>query len=412
MSELQTWIEALGQVGLTPGGGVFRGSYMPAELEAHELVSGWMREAGLKVRRDAMGNLWGRAEGTVAGAPAVVTGSHLDSVPNGGNYDGPYGVLGGLMAVRDLLRQYGQPTLPLEVVAFTGEEASRFPIGLMGSRAVAGTLDRRLLDEASDSSGIRLADAMRQVGLDPDRLGEARRQDIAAYLEMHIEQARVLESRAIPIGIVQTIVGIQHVLVTVHGRADHAGATPMHLRLDALQGAVQMIRQFPELAARSDGGVMTVGRFSVSPGATNVVPETVTFSIDIRHRLPEVKRQMVERARAVCHETAEGAGLRLTWEPILPAIEPVPLSERIQGLLRESCREQNIPHLDMVSGGGHDAMALAAQAEVGLIFIPCQDGRSHTPDEFAAASDMDAGVAVLSRCLYQLAYQNALGGAR
>ncbi len=411
MSELQSWIDALGRLGATGAGGVFRGSYTTAEREAHDLVSGWMREAGLRTWRDAVGNLWGRVDGTLAGALAVVTGSHLDSVRNGGNYDGPFGVLGGLLAVRDLVGRHGPPKVSVEVVAFTGEEASRFPLGLMGSRGVAGTLDRRLLDHVRDDAGLTVAEGMRQVGLDPDRIPEARRRDIAAFVEMHIEQGPVLETASVPIGIVQSIVGIQQVRVTVRGRADHAGTTPMGLRRDALLGAARMIACFPDVAARAEGGVMTVGRIAALPGSSNVVPETVEFTIDVRHQVEAVKRQMVDGARAMCEEVAVAAALGLDWKPALPGSEAAPLSDRIRALLRRSCEAEGLRYLEMPSGAGHDARSMAALCPTGMLFIPCKNGRSHTPEEFALATDMDTGVAVLSRCLYRLAWEGALGAA-
>jgi allantoate deiminase len=406
VKELRTWLEALARVGVTGQGGIYRGSYLPAEQEAQELVTEWMRLAGLSVRRDAIGNLWGRLEGDLPGAPAIATGSHLDSVRNGGHYDGPCGVVGGVLAVRDVVARHGRPRLSLEVVAFTGEEGSRFPLGHMGSRAVVGTLDPRFLHEVKDDNGVTVADAMRAVGLDPGRVGEARRRDLAAFVELHIEQGPILERAGIPIGIVQSIVGVQRVLVTVHGRADHAGTTPMHERKDALLGSARMIGRFPDIAVRH-GGVMTVGRIVALPGSANVVPGTVEFNIDVRHLDDGIKRHMVEAAREICQMVASDAELGLEW--LLHAeIRATPLSSTMQRLLRECCEELGFEYLEMPSGAGHDAQDLAAQCPTGMIFVPCRDGRSHSPDEFAAPADMEKGVAVLASQLYKLAYEDAL----
>jgi allantoate deiminase len=279
----------------------------------------------------------------------------------------------------------------------------------MGSRAVTGTLDRRRLDEVTDDQGLTVAEAMRQLGMDPDQIDAARRADIAAYLELHIEQGPILEKDGIPIGVVQSIVGIQQVRVTVHGRADHAGGTPMDMRKDALVGAARMITRISELAARTDGGVMTVGRISALPGSANVVPETVEFSIDIRHHVQEVKQGMLQSAQEACEEIAAAAGLGLEFKPLLPGSEPVALADRIQALLRDCCRELGLRYLDMPSKAGHDARNLALQCPTGMIFIPCKEGRSHTPVEYASAEEMERGIAVLSRCLYKLAYEEALG---
>ena len=281
----------------------------------------------------------------------------------------------------------------------------------MGSRGVAGTLDRHLLDQVRDDTGLRVAVGMRQVGLDPDRIHEARRRDIAAYVEMHIEQGPVLETAGIPIGIVQSIVGIQQVRVTVRGRADHAGTTPMGLRRDALLGAARIIARFPDLATRAAGGVMTVGRITALPGSSNVVPETVEFSIDIRHQVESVKRQMVEAAQALCEEVAAAAALGLDWKPALPGSEAAPLSDRIRDLLRRSCEAERLRYLEMPSGAGHDARSMAGLCPTGMLFIPCKNGRSHTPEEFALTADMTAGVTVLSRCLSRLAWEDVQGAA-
>lgn len=409
MHELQAWIDCLASIGATGHGGVYRGAYTPAELEAHAVVAGWMRAAGLRTWRDAVGNLWGRVDGTAPDAPAVVLGSHLDSVRNGGNYDGVFGVLGGLLVVRETVRQHGPPRLPLEVVAFTGEEASRFPLGTFGSRAVAGKIERRVLDEVADEQGVTLAEAMRQVGLDPDRLHEAQRYDLAAFLELHIEQGPVLESQGIPIGVVESIVGTQPVRVTVHGRADHAGTMPMHLRQDALVAAAMMIARFPELARRTPPGVITVGRISAFPGSTNVVPERVEFTIDLRHPCEETKQQMLHTAWELCAEVAAEAGVRLEWRLPSSGNRPGYFSERVRELLRASCRELGVRYLDMPSGAGHDARAFIDRCPTGMIFIPCQGGRSHTPDEHASVADMEAGIAVAARCIHRLAYEDALG---
>jgi allantoate deiminase len=411
VSEIESWIKTLGSVGTTGAGGVYRGSYMPAEVKAHEIVADWMREAGLRVWHDAAGNLWGRADGARDGARPIVAGSHLDTVRNGGNYDGIYGTLGAVMAVRELLRRHGPPTLPLEVVAFTGEEGSRFPLGLMGSRALNGTLKRQALDETKDDKGITIAQAMSEIGLDPDRINEAQRPDIAAFFELHIEQGPILEAAGIPIGVVQTIVGIQQVRVTVHGRADHAGTTPMNMRRDALVGAARMIGRIPDLAARTDGGVMTVGSISALPGSANVVPETVEFSIDTRHHEESVKLQMIAWAKETCEEVAAAANVDLTWKPSLPGSKPARLADEMQELVRQSCRELDLAYLDMHSRAGHDSKNLVDICPTGMIFIPSQGGRSHTPDEYSEPAAMERGVEVLAGCLHKLAYQERLARA-
>lgn len=400
---METMVETIGKIGSTVGGGVFRGAYSLEEARALEQLARWMKELGLRTSYDAAGNLWGRIDGTATDGHAIVAGSHVDTVRNGGNYDGIYGILAGLLSVSRLLRLYGRPERPLEVVAFTGEEGSRFPIGLLGSGAVVGTLKRDTLESIVDDSGMTLAEAMRQSGLQPDRIGEAHRPDIAAFLELHIEQGPVLESMGIPIGIVQSIVSIEQVYVTVSGRADHAG-TPMTLRRDALLGAACMIDLLAEIGRRSNGGVITVGRISGFPGSRNVVPNRVEFSIDVRHTEDAGRREMIRFAKESCERISSDQGLDLIWSPDMLA-NAAGLSAQLIKLLKDSCEEEALEYLEMPSQAGHDAISFALNGvPTGMLFIPCREGRSHSPAEFASPEDMEKGIRVLSRCLHKLAY--------
>lgn len=402
------WFNELSRAGTAEGGGFFRASYTPGEAECHRLLTGWMEDCGLQVERDAVGNLWGKTEGSIAGAPPVVTGSHMDSVRNGGNYDGVYGVLGGLRAIKDLLEKHGKPRIPIEVVAFTGEEGSRFPIVLMGSRGAAGSLDVASLDAVKDGEGVSLADAMTAAGLDPARAGEAARGKVGAYLEMHIEQGPVLEQTKTDIGIVRAIVGFQQFRVTMRGEAGHAGTTPMRMRRDPMQWAARAIMRFPDIATRSGDGVITVGKIAASPGAENVIPGEVTFSIDIRHPVEETKQEMARAARAACEEEALSGGGETSWISH-PNNLPTAMDAGLRELMRTACEKLGYRHLDMPSGAGHDAVAMARLGRPGMLFIPCKGGRSHCPEEYASPEDMMRGVSVLTECLHSLAYGDASG---
>lgn len=411
MEELKQWFDAMSKVGVAPDGGYYRGSYTPEELEAYQLLSGWMGESGLTVTKDAAGNLWGKAEGGSPDTLSIVTGSHIDSVRNGGNYDGIFGVLGSLMAVKRLLRKHGRPRVPIEVVAFTGEEGSRFSIGLMGSHAVAGSLDEKTFREKTDAKGISIADAMKEVGLDVTRVGDAKRDEIGAYMEMHIEQGPVLESAGLPIGIVDTIVGTQQFRVTIHGEAGHAGTVPMGNRKDPMVYAARAIARFPEIARNSGDGVITVGRIWAKPDAENVIPSEVTFTVDLRHSVESIKREMADAVKAVCEEEALPSGMKITWTPY-PNNLATEMTPELKELIEKACQELDYPYNHMPSGAGHDTLNMVKLGKVGMLFIPCKAGRSHCPEEFASMEDICKGVDVMEYCLYKLAYEDVLSLAR
>src|SRR2546422_7813755 len=286
-------LDELYAIGAGPdgGGGTYRPLYGPAWAAAGERVERWMKDAGLETRHDAVGNIWGRAEGTKQGK-SIVTGSHIDTVRRGGRLDGALGIVAGLTAVETLLKARGKPRRTLEVVAICEEEGSRFSTNFWGSRAITGTID---------TVDPEIAAAMRERGLDPARVSSAARDDIDTFVELHIEQGAVLESSGTPLAVVSAIVGTAHLEMTVTGRPDHAGTTPMELRLDALAGAAAMI-QAVEAIARSLGrpAVATVGRLRVEPDQVNVVPGTVVFTVDLRHSDLGGQRALEERVRSLC----------------------------------------------------------------------------------------------------------------
>lgn len=411
MEELKQWFDDMSKVGAAPDGGYYRGSYTPEELEAYRLLSGWMDESGLTVSKDAAGNLWGKAEGSCTDTLSIVTGSHIDSVRNGGNYDGIFGVLGSLMAVKRLLRKHGQPRIPIEVVAFTGEEGSRFSIGLMGSHAVAGSLDEKTFREKTDATGVSIADAMKEVGLDVNRVGEAKRGKVGAYMEMHIEQGPVLESAGLPIGIVDSIVGTQQFRVTIHGEAGHAGTVPMANRKDPMVFAARAIAKFPEIAKNSGEGVITVGRIWAKPDAENVIPAEVTFTVDLRHSDESIKQEMAAAVKEVCEAEAAPSGMEITWIPY-PNNLPAAMTPELKMLLTNACEELGYQYINMPSGAGHDTLNMAKLGKVGMLFIPCKGGRSHCPEEYASIEDINKGVQIMELALYKLAYEDCLGLAK
>src|SRR5437016_2654496 len=269
---LERRLDELYAIGAQPDGGTYRPLYGGAWAAAGDRVEQWMRDAGLKTRHDAVGNIWGRVDGS---GKSIVTGSHIDTVRHGGRLDGALGIVSGLTAVEALMKEKGKPRRPLEVVAICEEEGSRFATNFWGSRAITGAID---------TVDAEIAAAMRERGLDLTKIASAARDDIDTFVELHIEQGRVLESSRMPLAVVTAIVGTAHLEITVTGRPDHAGTTPMELRQDALAGAAAMI-QAVEAIARSLGrpAVATVGQLRVEPDQVNVVPGKVVFTVDLRH---------------------------------------------------------------------------------------------------------------------------------
>ena len=391
---LERRLDELYAIGAEPdgGGGAYRPLYGSAWAAAGERVERWMKDAGLETRRDAVGNLWGRIEGT---GKSIVTGSHIDTVRHGGRLDGALGIVAGLSAVEALLKANGKPKRPLEVVAICEEEGSRFKTSFWGSHAITGTID---------TVDPEIAAAMRELGLDPAKVASAARDDIDTFVELHIEQGAVLESSGTPLAIVSAIVGTAHLEVTVTGRSDHAGTTPMDLRLDALAGAAAMV-QAVESIAKSLGrpAVATVGKLEVEPDQINVVPGKVVFIADLRHPDLAGRRALEERVRSLCGTIASERGLGLDIR-MLQERPPVPMHSDVRALLARAATDCGVQAAELVSGAGHDAQILAARMKVGMLFVPSIGGRSHCPDEATNPRDLELGTRVLAKALELMAY--------
>ncbi|WPZ18186.1 hydantoinase/carbamoylase family amidase [Geobacillus subterraneus] len=393
----------LGEVGKKPSGGVTRLSFTAEERRAKDFVASYMREAGLSVYEDAAGNLIGRKEGADPDAPVVLVGSHLDSVYNGGCFDGPLGVLAGVEVVQ-AMNEHGVVTHhPIEVVAFTDEEGARFRFGTIGSRAMAGMLPQEAL-ERRDAEGISLAEAMKQAGLDPDRLPQAARKPgtVKAYVELHIEQGRVLEEAGLPVGLVTGIAGLIWVKFTIEGKAEHAGATPMSLRRDPMAAAAQIIAIIEEEARRTGTTVGTVGQLHVYPGGINVIPERVEFVLDLRDLKADVRDQVWNAIAARAETIAKERNVRLTTER-LQEMPPVLCSDEVKRAAEAACRKLGYLPFWLPSGAGHDGVQLASICPIGMIFVRSQDGVSHSPAEWSTKEDCAAGAEVLYHTVWQLA---------
>ncbi|HWF53694.1 MAG TPA: M20 family metallo-hydrolase [Solirubrobacteraceae bacterium] len=386
-------------------GGITREVFTAEYTRANAYVLALMEQAGLAARIDAFGNLFGRIAGTDPDAAAILTGSHIDTTLNAGAYDGVLGVLGGIEAVRGLLEVGWQPRRPVEVVCFAGEEP-RFGSGCIGSRALMGSLHRSDLDAMVDRHGVSIAEAMRRVGFDPDRLGEMRLDPatVEGFVELHIEQGSRLQAAGLPIGVVTHIAAPHDLLVTISGLAAHAGATPMAARRDALAGAAELVVAVERLARSSTSGstVGTVGVIDARPGAINVIPGEVSIQVDIRDHDLAARTAVVEaflaETRAVCERRGLTSDLRTITRDEPAACAPV-----VVDAARGACEMLGTAYTDIVSGAYHDAMVLGAEIPIGMIFVPSRDGISHSPLEYTAPDDVERGIAVLADTLRTLA---------
>ena len=380
-------------LGVTPysevDGQLTRRFLTPAHNAALETLTLWMTSAGMGVRRDAAGSLLGRYEGETPDAPALMVGSHIDSVRNGGRYDGPLGITLGIDLV-EALRDAGR-RLPfaIEVVAFGDEEGSRFSASMSCSRAIAGTLDPSAVLGMTDSDGVTLADAFTAFGLDPARILNAARKpsQVLAFLEAHIEQGPVLEAEGLALGVVTAIAAQKRLMVRITGMAGHAGTTPMYLRKDPGPAAAECMLALERIcAAGTDNLVGTVGRMTALPGAFNVIPGAVEFSMDIRAETSATRDAAVEAVTAEIHAVAARRGLTASVT-LLQALSESPCDPGLTVLLEEAVGDLGLPPRRLPSGAGHDAMVMAALCPTAMLFIRCEGGISHNPAESVTEAD-------------------------
>jgi N-carbamoyl-L-amino-acid hydrolase len=404
-------LEAFAAIGGDGQGGVTRLAFSAADQLARRLFQDKLAAADLRVHEDAIGNVFGRRKGRTDALPPVLLGSHLDSVPGGGRFDGPLGVLSALETIRMLDDARAETRRPIEIVCFAAEESSRFGSGTLGSKAVAGKLTPEMLEALRDADGQTLAEALRDCGLFPDRLAEACRRpgDYHAYLELHLEQGAVLEHAGIPVGLVTGIAAPTRFRVTYTGRADHSGATPMGLRRDALVAGADLVLSVRRTVLRhgSPTSVGTVGVLRVQPGAMNVIPGQASLGIDLRDIDGEAKRRVAQKVRAAARRIARKWRLDVSVETLTDE-SPVPLSARIRQISAAACQACGVPCLELPSGAGHDAMCLAEIAETGMLFVRCREGVSHNPAEFVDPQDIAAGAAVLAETALRLADEESV----
>lgn len=397
-------IEELAEFGARGETGVARLVYSPEWSAAQEQVATWMTDAGLRVERDTVGNVWGYLDGTAEGG-VLATGSHIDSQNPGGRFDGALGVVGGIAALRTLNERFGQPRRTLAVVSLVEEEASRFAAAnFWGSRAIIGRIPPDDARRLRGYDGVTMAEAMRDAGFDPQDIPAAKRQDIDAFIELHIEQGPYLEQVGLPVGIVERITGLRHYHVTLEGSANHAGTTPMDMRRDAMAGAAEIISGVINTAHRMGRPVVTtVGRMHVTPNERAVIPQQVTFTVDARSPDPAQRDELLARHEALMHEVANRRDLGLTIR-IDSDRTPVASDPELVAAIAAAVSDAAIPAQRMTSGAVHDAMQLAEIARIAMIFVRSQGGISHSPDEYTSSEDAAAGTEVLARTLHRLGY--------
>jgi allantoate deiminase len=376
-------------------GGLTRVFLSREHRAAGEAVLGWMREAGMQARLDAIGNIVGRYEGGRPGLPCLMLGSHLDTVRDAGKYDGMLGVITAIECVDALDKQKKRLPFAIEVIGFGDEEGVRFGTTLLGSRALAGTLEASLL-ETKDSAGKSIAAALRDFGLDPEDLPQVKRQkgDLLAYAELHIEQGPVLEADGLPVGVVTAINGFTRLRVTLGGEAGHAGTVPMGLRRDALAAAAECVLAIERIGKAHPELVATVGRLEAKPGAINVIPGQAQFTVDVRAPQDSLRDQAVAEVRSSLNEIARRRKGELNLET-LQELGSSACAPWLMRRLERAVEAQGVRVRRLPSGAGHDGMAMKAIADIAMLFVRCKRGISHNPAESITAEDAAVGFRTL-----------------
>jgi N-carbamoyl-L-amino-acid hydrolase len=402
-------LNAIGRIGIGERGAVTRLVFSIKELRSRQLLIHLMRQAGLAIRIDAIGNIFGRFDSGNPKAPAVLAGSHLDTVIHGGKYDGPVGVIGALEAVRTIRENNIVIHAPLEVVCFVGEESSRFGFSTLGSSLIAGEVQPKDLTNAVDSQGTKLADVLSGLGISSRNLYQLQRppKGLKAYLELHIEQGPILEAKGKRIGLVTSIAAPSRFRMIFKGRADHSGTTPMEMRKDALVASALLIEYVEKICRRYSsmerGRVVgTVGAMKIEPGVINAVPGKVELAVDIRSTSAQSKarvaRMVKAQGRAIARRRAIGVKVLKIREE-----NPVPLDQRLLRITQEICDDKKIDYEIMPSGAGHDAMQMAKITRAGMIFVPSLRGISHNPLEWTDPDDIALGAQLLMETMVRVA---------
>lgn len=398
----------LGQIGNTKDG-LYCVALSDEENKAHDLVAMYMEEAGMTVRVDPAGNLIGRKEGSEPGLPVVMTGSHIDTIYGGGMFDGRLGVIGGIEAVQTMTEAGIQTRHPIEVLVYRDEEGTRFGTCYSSAEKLTQNFDPDIM-KFTDISGKTLMEALRECGINPLRIADARLPEgyAKAHVELHIEQGGVLESKNLAVGVVTGICCLTRMEVVIDGISSHAGTTPMNLRKDALAAAAECMVAIEAEAKKYPYSVATVGRIQAFPGGVNIVPGQAMFTIDLRSQTKEtrdtVHEACVMQMEEICRKRGVGVQIRL----LMDGGEGKACAEPIQNMIAESCEEIGLPVYRLPSGAGHDSNAFAHFCPMGMIFVRSKDGLSHNKDEYSSPDDCAAGTEVLYSTLLKLAVENTV----
>lgn len=399
-------IEWISKYGKTSDDGITRLLYTDTWKDAQEALKQLLNEKGFMTYYDEVGNLFGKLEGCKYKDETILTGSHIDTVVNGGKLDGQFGIIGGIIAIKYLKEKFGKPLRNIEVVSMAEEEGSRFPFTFWGSKNIVGAVERKDMEGIKDVDGIKFTEAIEKSGFKFKEKNSEIRDDLKAFIELHIEQGGVLEKEKKSIGIVEHIAGQKRFMVEVEGEANHAGTTPMGYRRDAMHGSGKMIAQIMDLAKDyGDPLVATVGRVEVVPNTTNVIPGKVVFSLDIRHVDSEVVTNFINEAFLKLKDIAKDMDLKIKVNRYMDG-EPVAMDTDLVNIIKRQCEENRLNYKLMHSGAGHDSQVFAKHIPTSLIFVPSHKGISHHYTEYTEAKDLAEGVKVLIEILYNLAYMD------
>lgn len=401
--EIDQLMDRISSISDEKGKGTTRLLYSPAWREAQNFLSEKFKELGMKVEFDEVGNLFGTLEGSEEPEKVIASGSHVDTVFKGGRLDGQLGIVSSYLAIRELLKEKGQPKKSLRVISMAEEEGSRFPYAFWGSKNIFGLADNKDVIDAVDKDGIKFTDAMQESGFDFLE-GEPRFSDMEAFIELHIEQGNFLEKNQLKVGVVNSIVGQKRYTVKLVGESNHAGTTLMAYRHDTVECFARIVTQSLDKAKKvGDPLVLTFGKVAPQPNTVNVVPGQTEFSIDCRHTDEKVLNDFTKELENDIKEIAQDMGITVEIDQWMDEL-PVPMDDQVVQVIEDACKENDLSYQIMHSGAGHDAQIFAPRVPTGLIFVPSINGISHNPEEHTEAEDIVQGVKALASSLEKLAY--------
>ncbi len=401
IEDIRSWISSFGSDDL---GGVSRLLYSESWLEVQKALKKKFEELGMEARFDEIGNLYGKIIGTDNGNETIATGSHVDTVVNGGQLDGQLGIIGGYLAIKRLLEAHGKPKKNIEIISLAEEEGSRFPYVFWGSKNLFGIADKKDVENIEDANGIGFVDAMHQCGFDFKKDNSCSIPDVKAFVELHIEQGNTLEMEGISVGVISGIVGQRRYNIKLKGEANHAGTTLMKYRKDVTQVFAKIVTESIEKAKKvGDPLVLTFGKILVKPNTVNVVPGDAMFTMDCRHTDKEVLCKFTEEIEELMKQAAEESSVEIEIDRWMDE-DPVPMDSNITSVIENACKKNNIDYKIMHSGAGHDSQIIAPRIPTAMIFVPSIKGISHNPAEDTKTEDLNKGIETLKASLYELAY--------